>query len=373
MPNKQIRQTNSENYIIFAESFSLKKQSYYSNLMKELISIIVPVYNNEKTLRRCVSSLLDQMYPHIEVLLIDDGSTDLSGQICEEYALKDQRVRVFHKPNGGESSARNFGLNNVKGSWVTFCDADDFVGRSYIFSFLYRKRLDKDCLYITGEREGFSENDLKQVRGIYYSGQVDQEMLDKLQKNGTVWGKLFNRKTINRIRLRFNENIFYGDDKLFMMQYLKEMKEVAYNRKYFPYNYINNFSPKKFMHDFSKQRINYRANIDGLKLAWPENCKPSWFTIHFKLIFFSVFYENVSKAQKIKNLATLRDDQDTKIILEELIKNGGKLKIIWKMFLKRKYKTLCTVCTPAVRTAVNIFAKEGNIALKKFLKKTVHP
>lgn len=336
--------------------------------MKELISIIVPIYNNEKTLRRCVDSLLNQMYSPIEILLVDDGSTDSSSQICEEYALKDERIRVFHKTNGGESSARNYGLDNVKGSWVTFCDADDFVGKSYIFSFMYRKRLDKDCLYITGEREGFTEKDLKKVKGIYYSGDVNQEMLDKLQKNAVNWGKLYHRKTINRIHLRFNENVFYGGDKLFTMQYLKEMREVAYNRKYFPYNYINDFNPKKFMRNFDEEFINYRVIIDGLKKTWEENYKADWFIVHFKLLFYSIFAEKVSKTQKIKNLQRIRDDKDAKDILEEMVKQGGKTKIIWKWFLKRKYSLLYPVCNLAIPIVLNIFATPGHIWLKKRLK-----
>ncbi len=92
-----------------------------------LVSIIVPVYNAEKYLNRCVDSILSQAMTDFELLLIDDGSKDESGRICDEYAAKDARVRAFHKPNGGVSSARNLGLDNAIGKWVTFCDADDVV------------------------------------------------------------------------------------------------------------------------------------------------------------------------------------------------------------------------------------------------------
>jgi glycosyltransferase involved in cell wall biosynthesis len=92
-----------------------------------MISIIVPVYNTEKYLDQCIQSILSQTYTDFELLLIDDGSTDSSGAICDRYAEQDSRVRVFHKPNGGVSSARNLGLDNAKGEWVTFCDSDDWV------------------------------------------------------------------------------------------------------------------------------------------------------------------------------------------------------------------------------------------------------
>ena len=89
------------------------------------ISVIVPVYNTEKYLDRCIQSILAQTYTDFELLLINDGSTDSSGAICDKYAKQDVRVRVFHKENGGASSARNMGLDNAKGEWVTFCDSDD--------------------------------------------------------------------------------------------------------------------------------------------------------------------------------------------------------------------------------------------------------
>lgn len=92
---------------------------------KPMISVIVPVYNAEKYLQRCVDSILKQSFTDFEVLLIDDGSHDRSGELCDEYGDKDNRVRVFHKENGGVSSARNVGLDNALGDWLAFVDSDD--------------------------------------------------------------------------------------------------------------------------------------------------------------------------------------------------------------------------------------------------------
>ena len=91
------------------------------------ISVIVPVYNTAQFLPRCIESILSQSFTDFELLLIDDGSTDGSGKICDAYAEKDNRIRVFHKENGGVSSARNLGLDNARGEWVTFVDSDDYV------------------------------------------------------------------------------------------------------------------------------------------------------------------------------------------------------------------------------------------------------
>ena len=92
-----------------------------------LVSVIVPVYKAEKWLHRCVDSILTQTMEDFELLLIDDGSPDRSGEICDEYAAKDSRVRVFHKENGGVSSARNLGLDNAKGEYICFLDSDDWI------------------------------------------------------------------------------------------------------------------------------------------------------------------------------------------------------------------------------------------------------
>ena len=100
------------------------------------ISVIVPVYNAEKYLHRCIDSILAQTFSDFELLLIDDGSKDNSGRICDEYAAKDSRIRVFHKKNGGVSSARNMGLDNAKGDWITFVDSDDWVKQDYLYSMI---------------------------------------------------------------------------------------------------------------------------------------------------------------------------------------------------------------------------------------------
>lgn len=97
-----------------------------------MISVIIPIYNTEKYLSRYIESVLNQSYKNFELLLINDGSKDRSGDICDEYAKKDNRIKVFHKENGGVSSARNLGLDNAKGDYVCFIDSDDYVGKRYL-------------------------------------------------------------------------------------------------------------------------------------------------------------------------------------------------------------------------------------------------
>lgn len=100
--------------------------------MSELVTVIVPIYNVESYLHRCVDSILNQSYKNLEIILVDDGSPDKCGVICDEYALLDQRVKVIHKENGGLSDARNAGIDIAKGSYITFIDSDDWVQEDYI-------------------------------------------------------------------------------------------------------------------------------------------------------------------------------------------------------------------------------------------------
>ena len=123
-----------------------------------MISIIVPVYNTEQYLRRCIDSVLAQTYKDFELLLIDDGSKDSSGVICDEYAAKDARVRVFHKENGGVSDTRNYGLDLAQGKYLMFLDSDDFWLRNDVLEMLIGKAEENNLDIIRGEYSAMHED-----------------------------------------------------------------------------------------------------------------------------------------------------------------------------------------------------------------------
>ena len=129
-----------------------------------VISVIVPVYNTEKYLSRCIDSILTQTFTDLELLLVDDGSTDKSGIICDEYALKDSRVRVFHKENGGVSFARNLGVQEARGSWIAFVDADDWILETYLANFVNNIKKDTQLIVATTIEKKIASSDyIKQL------------------------------------------------------------------------------------------------------------------------------------------------------------------------------------------------------------------
>lgn len=199
-----------------------------------LVSVIVPVYKAEKWLHRCVDSILAQTMDDFELLLIDDGSPDRSGEICDEYAAKDSRVRVFHKENGGVSSARNLGLDNAQGEWISFVDADDWVEVDYLAGLA--ERLDAD--FILGGVKISDEKQSKMENCLY----VDLDIKDCLEKYllDTVllspWGNLLNRDIINNKNIRFDERFHYAEDRVFNREYIlccKKIRTISLNS----YNY----------------------------------------------------------------------------------------------------------------------------------------
>lgn len=182
------------------------------------ISIIVPVYNVEQYLPRCIDSILAQTFTDFEVLLIDDGSKDKSGAICDEYVAKDSRIRVFHKPNGGVSSARNIGLDNARGEYICFSDADDFVETNWLSCFFLNMK--KNDMVISGFR-------------IFKNGQLTDDVRmpisnDKLQIiqnleersiSGYLWCKCFRKEIIDNHKIRFNEKFVIWEDMDFVYRY----------------------------------------------------------------------------------------------------------------------------------------------------------
>lgn len=193
-----------------------------------MISIIIPVYNTEKYLHRCIDSILAYTYTDFELLLIDDGSTDNSGKICDEYAQKDNCIRVFHKKNGGVSSARNLGLDNAIGKYVMFVDSDDCMlpGMCEVMqATLEAKGADLVVCGTTETGGGY----WRPIVDIDYSiGQLKENFVSLLHTEllSPPWNKIYKKEKIGH--KRFCEDISFGEDLMFNLRYLEECEKISF-------------------------------------------------------------------------------------------------------------------------------------------------
>lgn len=207
-----------------------------------LVSVIVPVYNVEPYLRKCVDSILNQSYRKIEIILVDDGSTDMSGRICDEYSNKDERIKVIHKKNGGLSSARNAGLEIAKGDYISYIDSDDYVTSLFIEELVGLCIKYNTGISCIGYKE-FSSNDEKTVTVIsdeckpiiYDDISFIKEIVDST-KSGVitycVWSKLFRRDIVEKMKFpegKTYEDIMYTTAAIFRAKQCVFKNDKLYN------------------------------------------------------------------------------------------------------------------------------------------------
>lgn len=187
--------------------------------MNPLISIIVPVYNVEDYLKACLDSIINQTYKNLEIILIDDGSTDNSGKICDEYAGKDNRIKVIHKPNGGLSDARNAGLEIAKGEYIGFVDSDDYITED-MYEFLYNlvvdNNLDVAMCASCDVYENGTVKEPKTFETVFFDKK--EKIIENLFLNKaggaavSVCNKLFKKKVIENCKFTVDktyEDVFY--------------------------------------------------------------------------------------------------------------------------------------------------------------------
>lgn len=197
--------------------------------LSPLISIIIPIYNGEKYLKVCLDSILAQTYTHFELILVDDGSTDTSSQICDAYAESDSRVITYHISNGGVSHARNYGINVAKGGWITFIDCDDWITPDYLKDFA-SQNLEPSTLYII-QADKVENGKIKPWPYLYKEGICklkagNERIIDKLLVYGTPWGKFFNSAVVKENKILFDEQISNHEDTLFYFEYIRRIKNI---------------------------------------------------------------------------------------------------------------------------------------------------
>ena len=253
----------------------------------ELVSIIVPVYNTEEYIRQCLDSILNQTYQNFECLLINDGSSDNSADICREFVAKDTRFRYFEKENGGVSSARNLGIERSEGAYITFIDSDDWVDSDYL-EVLYSAILEEQADIAVSTYKKFNTSDncwyfhsfqVKYDRKVFTNIELIDELVDLDSFDFSyrfVSGKLVNKTSLKKIR--FNKLTTLGEDMEFWFKlYLISARIVYVNRDSYIYRVSDDsrhVSLEKFRSDL-QQYLNFLTflSIKGFDISsYKDRC-----------------------------------------------------------------------------------------------------
>lgn len=236
-----------------------------------MISVIVPVYNIAEYLPRCLDSILAQTYKELEIILIDDGSTDVSGMICDQYAEKDCRIKVIHKENGGVSSARNVGLDAATGEYIGFVDGDDLL-EDKLFEVLLKNAEENQCeisccqlatIEVDGTVKATYDREAQFMSRDYI---IENYFFDSFIKD-TMYSqcnKIFKSSLLQNLRYKSYQ---YGEDILFVFEALECSKGVYYDN-YIGYYYVHREN-SAMTSAFSRKKLEYIAAIRGIE----EKCK----------------------------------------------------------------------------------------------------
>ena len=233
--------------------------------MNSLISVIVPIYKVEKYLRKCVESILSQTHTNLEIILVDDGSPDNCGAICDEYAKQDARIKVIHKPNGGLSDARNAGLDIMTGEYVAFVDSDDWIGPRMYETLLQMLKLFQADIAIGGVADELEQNGkVTTVKVTNYREKPFYESATEAMHRffttaWAAWDKLYKADLFWDIRYPVGE---INEDEAIVLQLLSKCSCVCYTNEVF-YHYMRRPSSGSIT----------TASFSVKKLAWQAHCR----------------------------------------------------------------------------------------------------
>ena len=281
--------------------------------MKEMnnkISIIIPVYNAGHRLKKCVESVLSQTYQDIEVILVDDGSTDRSLEICEEFANRDARVIVCHKDNGGAGSARNVGLDKVSGRYLAFVDADDYV-EADMYATVIEEMQDADVLICNWYQHNLQEK--KRIKCGLCDGSIknNEYVINLITQStegigGFLWNKIFDCSKLGTLP-KFKENLTVYEDMVWVLEILGKAECIRLS-PYRGYHYI--VSPESASHKWSI-----------------KNCISTIET--WGMVGAMVDLDDLSKARRSTELIN---------VMWDLNKSGIDVKEYWKSYKKVIYE-----------------------------------
>lgn len=280
------------------------------SMKKTLISVVVPVYNTEAFLPKCVESILHQTYQNLEIILVDDGSTDKSLAVCEEFRLRDKRVKVLHKERGGQTSARKHGLMAARGEMIAFVDSDDWIEPD-----MYEKLI--SCYEETGcdmVSSGFIRDYAVTGQTVCVLDNYEEALYENLEEEiyptmlyndgsqghgicRALWNKLFKRDRLTSVFEKISDRVFYGEDALTLYSYCMRIKSIYILRKAFYHYNVRQGSTCSV----SDERLLYNNFLlySGLREVFMEAANPYALMRQLKRYVFSLEFHNLKYLYRI--------------------------------------------------------------------------
>ncbi len=327
----------------------------------DLISVIVPIYNVEKYLPYCIDSIVEQTYKNLEIILIDDGSSDNCGKICDDYAKKDKRIRVIHKKNEGIAITRNRGLDEAKGKYIFFVDSDDSIIKEtikYLYTLEQKYNADiaigqSNVIYEENLTKSLEKNtdkeDDKDIVKTYNTEQAIEAMLYNTEFTNNVWNKLYKKETF--FDVRFPEKKIY-EDLAVAYKILANAKTVVLGNKR-TYNYLTNRKNSIMNTNFSQERMQglkfAEDMVEYISIEYPEIRKAAISRLYMECIFILLKIPNNKEyRQANKKIKTILRKYRFTVVLDKKMPKKQKLlciatmfgrlplKMVWK--LKENYK-----------------------------------
>ena len=322
------------------------------------VSIIIPVYNVENYLRSCLDSVLSQTYKDFEVLMVNDGSTDGSGAICQDFVERDSRFHYFEKENGGLSDARNYGLDRAKGHYITFLDSDDFLFEDYLENLYYASRLSDSDITIGGYcrfgdsnfyfyNDRFKSDSLVAFKDFQAIQYLDSMLDVTFITFSTAWGKLFKRELFSELRFPYGK---YAEDQFLIWRlYMKADKIYVFNG----FSYVYRMNPSGLSNIFTlkhldyidaiEERIKETKDIEGIEIQHSFNM---YRYVLQRILGQLEEHDYIDEAKEVRKKLELAEQGQYSFLSDEVkeieVENGGELiSIIVPIYNVENYLRMC--------------------------------
>lgn len=307
-------------------------------------SVIIPVYNVEKYINRCLKSILSQRYNDLEIILIDNGSTDCSGSICDIYANEDANISVYHIENHGVGSARNFGLSKARGEFIYFVDSDDYLVGNLFAEFEDKLTPDLDLLvfsyYNSFEQEMTEKNRTKKI--LPYNGSYDKYDFSKIFKDlflsdmlYTVWNKLYRREFLIENNISF-EKYELGEDVRFNLNAYRNVNKVYLSQdSYYVYvigrkgSAMSSYNPKRLQYQLQELEL-----VDSLLKDWNIDSSNLDNTVKARILMSNIHNISKQKLPVIKKVKLVKEICKSKDMADFIRNDSSILNPLVKMLLR---------------------------------------